>query len=244
MKDVETRYVTTAVELRTGPDGAPKLGGYALKYNKLSQNLGGFVERVALGAATKTLRDGGDVLCRYQHDDLYLLGRTLSETLRLVNDDEGLDYEVDLPDTTYARDLAVLAERGDVRHSSFAFRTLADEWGFTEQGFPMRTLLEIQLVDVAPVVQPAYLDTTSGLRSLAESRNLNFDSVRAAAESGDLAAILAGRAAAPQQEGPGATHPTLLRQRQLETYEAERRVGSTPLRPGATHLAIPTRSLT
>jgi len=228
MRDVETRYVSTAVELRKGSDGSDKLGGYALKYNKLSQNLGGFVERIAPGALTKTLRDGGDVLCRYQHDDLYLLGRTLSETLRLQNGDEGLDYEVDLPDTSYARDLAELARRGDVQHSSFAFRTLADEWGFTEQGFPVRTLLEIQLVDVAPVVQPAYLDTTSGLRSLAESRNLNFDSVRAAAESGDLAAILADRAE-PQPEGPGETHLAVLRSRQLATYEHESRLAAAVL---------------
>ena len=127
MKDVETRYVTTAVHLRKGADGSDKLGGYALKYNRLSQNLGGFVERIAPGALAKTLRDGGDVLCRYQHDDLYLLGRTLSGTLRLQSDADGLDYEVDLPATTYARDLAELAGRGDVQHSSFAFRTLADE---------------------------------------------------------------------------------------------------------------------
>ncbi len=58
--------------------------------------------------------------------DEYLLGRTLSQTLRLAVDDTGLEYEVDLPDTQYARDLAALAERGDVQHSSFAFRTIAD----------------------------------------------------------------------------------------------------------------------
>ena len=61
---VEIRYTTGVVELRAAEDGIIRLGGYALKFNKLSQNLGGFVERIAPGALTKTLRDGGDVLCR------------------------------------------------------------------------------------------------------------------------------------------------------------------------------------
>lgn len=227
-KDIETRYFSGPVEIRKGDDGKTRLGGYALKYNKLSQNLGGFVERLAPGAVTKTLRDGGDVLCRYQHDDLYLLGRTSSETLRLTPNDEGLDYEVDMPNTSYANDLMELAGRGDVRHSSFAFRTLEDEWGFTEQGFPLRTLLQIQLVDVAPVVTPAYLDTTSGLRSLAETRNLDLGAVQAAAASNALADLLVERAEL-QEPGPVDNHPSLLRQRQLETYEAERRVKATTL---------------
>lgn len=111
-----------------------------------------------------------------------------------------------MPDTDYARNLAALAARGDVQHSSFAFRTLSDEWGFTEQGFPLRTLLEIQLVDVAPVVQPAYLDTSSGLRSLAESRHLDLDAVRAAAASDALAEVL--RADHEPEDEPGDTHST------------------------------------
>jgi HK97 family phage prohead protease len=207
---VERRYTSGTVELRAG-DGGPVIGGYALKYNRLSQNLGGFVERVAPGALTKTLRDGGDVLARFQHADEFLLGRTSSGTLRLSPDDEGLGYDVNLPETDYARNLAALAERGDVRHSSFAFRTLDDEWGFTEQGFPMRTLLEIQLVDVAPVVNPAYLDTTSGLRSLAEARGLDLDELATAARAGRLGEVITSIPADGGEErhedGPGETHP-------------------------------------
>ena len=205
MRETEVRHTAGTVQLRAD-DSGQRLGGFALKFNRLSQNLGGFVERIAPGALTKTLRDAGDVLCRYQHEDHYLLGRTASGTLRVSLTDEGLDYEVDLPDTDYAHNLAALAARGDVQHSSFAFRTLEDERGFTEQGFPLRTLLEIQLVDVAPVVQPAYLDTTSGLRSLAESRHLDLDAVRAAAASDGLADVLRGVEA--QEIEPGDTHST------------------------------------
>lgn len=192
---LERRSTTGVVELRAGGDGGQKLGGYALIYNKYSQNLGGYVEQCAPGLADKSIADGIDVLCRYQHDSDMLLGRTMAETLRLATDGVGLDYEADLPDTSYARDLAVLAKRGDVRHSSFAFRCIEDEWGYTEQGFPLRTLKLVQLVDVAPVVTPAYLDTSTGLRSLAEKRGLDLDAVTKAAAVNELAALM--RSGAP-----------------------------------------------
>lgn len=215
---IETRHTSGVVALRSDGD-KPVLGGYALKFNRLSQNLGGFVERVAPGAVTKTMRDGGDVLARFQHLDEYLLGRTASGSLRLSVDETGLLYEVDLPDTGYARDLAALATRGDVQHSSFAFRTIADEWGFTEQGFPLRTLVEIQLVDVAPVVNPAYLDTTSGLRTLAEARGLDVDAVATAAREGHLADVIT--VPKDQREGePGETHSNIaLRRRRAELLQ-------------------------
>ena len=210
----ELRYTACTVELRATDDGAVRLGGYALKFGKLSRNLGGFVEQIAPTALAKTLRDGGDVLCRYQHEDELLLGRTLSGTLRLSVDDVGLLYEVDLPDTSYARDLAALAARGDVQHSSFAFQAMpgGDSWSLTDDGFPLRTLTELHLVDVAPVVNPAYLDTTSGLRSLAESRHLDFDSVRAAAESERLAELLR---ADVQESAPGETHAAEIARKRL-----------------------------
>jgi hypothetical protein len=208
-KDIEKRYLTETVELRKDDNGGLKLGGYALKFNKLSQNLGGFVERILPGALNKTLADGGDVLARFQHEDNFLLGRTSAGTLRLSVDEVGLMYEVDLPDTSYARDLAALAARGDVRNSSFAFWVPpeGDSWSLTDQGFPLRSLAEIGLADVAPVVSPAYLDTTTGLRHLAEARNLDLDAVQAAAASNALADLLVERAEPePVPEAPSEPH--------------------------------------
>lgn len=195
---IERRSTTATVELR-GDAGSRKIGGLAIVYGRYSQNLGGYVEQVEPGFVTKSLADRVDVLARYQHDSNFLLGRVSAETLRLMDGADGLDYEADLPDTTYARDLEALAARGDVRHSSFAFRVMpeGDSWGFTDQGTPLRTLKRGggQLVDVAPVVTPAYLDTTSGLRSLAEQRGLDLDDVRKAAEANALGELL--RSGAP-----------------------------------------------
>lgn len=189
---IERRETRGTVQLRAaGPKGA-KAGGYALMFNKRSSNLGGFVEQVAPSFVDETLSKGLDVLGRYQHDSNMLIGRTTSGTLRLAKDGVGMDYEADLPDTTYARDLQTLLERGDVTGSSFAFRLSVegDSWGFTESGFPERTLLNGIIVDVAPVVTPAYPDATAGLRSLAERRSLDPMTVLAAAAHNQLGELL------------------------------------------------------
>jgi HK97 family phage prohead protease len=167
--DIEIRTASLGpVELREGGQGIGQLSGYAAVFNRHSQNLGGFVEQVDPSAFTKSIADAVPVMARMNHDDAHLLGTTWAGTLTLEADGTGLRYTVDLPDTQAGRDAKVLAERGDMKWSSFAFRTIEDAWSQTEQGFPLRTLRAVQLVDVAPVNSPAYLDTTVGLRSLAD----------------------------------------------------------------------------
>lgn len=190
----EIRTYKAALEFRAA-DRAGSIGtlvGYAAKFNKLSRNLGGFVEQLAPTAFNKSLADGVRVMARYNHEDSGLLGTTDAGTLRLMVDEVGLLYEIDLPDTSVARDVAALAARGDVRFSSFAFHVPpdGDEWGYTENDFPLRTVRSAHLVDVAPVNDPAYLDTTSGLRSLAEARGLDLAIVRDHAARNDLRVLL------------------------------------------------------
>jgi uncharacterized protein len=180
----ERRYTAWPVEARTR-NGGKSIGGYAAVFNSLSQNLGGFVEEVAPEFFNKSRGDGWPgVVARYNHNDDYLLGTTVGSTLRLMVDGTGLDYTVDPPNAR--ADILELVERGDVRSSSFAFRTFEDEWGITDQGFPKRRLLSGQLVDVSPVVSPAYLDTTAGLRSLAERVGATVEEVRSLAETNEL----------------------------------------------------------
>lgn len=191
MRDTEQRHITGAVELRASTTGGPGvLVGYAAVFNKRSQNLGGFVEQIDPDAFNKSLGDNVPVVARFNHKDDFLLGTTESGTLVLRKDGTGLQYEVDLPDTSAGRDLAVLAKRGDVRYSSFAFQAIDDEWGFTDEDFPLRTLRAVKLVDVAPVVSPAYRDTTAGMRSLASKLDVPFDAVKAAAAAGELRSLM------------------------------------------------------
>jgi HK97 family phage prohead protease len=178
MSTVERRFTTMTVELRTPPgEASARIGGYAAMFNRTSQNLGGFVEVVERSFFNKSRGDGWpDVMCRYNHDDNMLLGTTGAGTLRLSVDDTGLDYNVTPPQSR--ADVLELVQRGDIRKSSFAFRVPngGEDWGLSEQGYPMRHLLTGQLVDVAPVNVPAYMDTSVGLRALepAEVRRLGL----------------------------------------------------------------------
>jgi HK97 family phage prohead protease len=169
MRELERRYLARPMEWRAAGDngGLGVLHGYAAVFNTPSQNLGGFVEEVAPTAFNKSIGDNLRVLCRYNHDDNQLLGTTDAETLRLEVDGTGLAYDVDLPDTTSGRDCSVLARRGDLRYSSFAFYCIEEEWSLTPSGFPLRTIIAAQLIDVAPVNSPAYLDSSVAVRSLA-----------------------------------------------------------------------------
>lgn len=159
----ERRCVATSFDVRS-EGNKHVFEGYALKWNARSQNLGGFVEEVAMGATAKTIQEA-DIRALFNHDPNLVLGRNKAGTLRLAEDSTGLDYKVDMPDTTYARDLRESMERGDVAHSSFGFRTIngKTDWERTEDDFPLRILREIALFDVSPVTYPAYLDSTSGV---------------------------------------------------------------------------------
>lgn len=226
-KQLEVRSAALGpVEFREAAEGLGTLHGYAAMFNRLSQNLGGWVEQVDPGAFTKSLADATPVMCRYNHDNNLLLGTTEAETLRLVVDGTGLLYDVDVPDTSTGRDTRELARRGDVRYSSFAFYTLADEWSLTDQGFPLRTLLSVQLVDVAPVNNPAYRDTTVAARSLQERTGLDLDAI-AKLGVDELRDRLTHTPSDHDVDGPGdkgqrATHPLLVLRTRLHDLDAQR----------------------
>jgi uncharacterized protein len=155
------------VELRASSGNSRSIGGYAAMFNRLSENLGGFVERVAPSFFNKSRADGWPgVIARYNHDDNYLLGATRSGTLQLSIDSTGLNYVVDLPESR--NDVLEWVGRGDIGNSSFAFQTFEDDWSYRSGGHPMRTLVSGKLIDVAPVSTPAYRDTTVAMRSLAQ----------------------------------------------------------------------------
>lgn len=164
----ERRFTRFPLEIRTEPNGGPKhIYGYAACFNKLSRKLGGFVEQVNTTAFNESRTDNWpDVVCRFNHKDDLLLGTTHARTLDLKIDETGLAYNV-IPPQSRA-DILEYVDRGDVRHSSFAFRVFpgGDEWGVSEFNYPMRTLVSVQLVDVAPVLDPAYPDSTAAARAI------------------------------------------------------------------------------
>lgn len=168
IKTEERRIVIGELRAIAGEGGQQKIAGHAAKFDALSDDLGGFRERIAPGAFAKTITSG-DVRALWNHDANIVLGRNKSGTLRLSEDSAGLFYECDAPDTQLVRDM-VLAPiaRGDVNQCSFGFRTLQDKWAKVD-GEWIRTLLEVELFDVSPVTYPAYQQTDVAVRSLQDA---------------------------------------------------------------------------
>lgn len=179
MTDVQSAVLYTAAperrinpfrpELRLASDGSgPKhIVGYASVFDRLSRNLGGFVERVNQRAFNASKANGFEgAVCRWNHNDDFLLGTIAGRTCSIDVDGTGLLYDAVPPDTTAGRDVMVLMGRGDVAFSSFAFRAAEDDWALSDFGLPLRTLLSMEVIDVAPVTTPAYPDATSSLRSV------------------------------------------------------------------------------
>jgi HK97 family phage prohead protease len=145
-----------------------KIFGYAAVYGPLSEDLGGFRERVAPSAFSRIVEDEQiDVRALVNHDTAQVLGRRAAGTLKIRSTEHGLRVEIDPPETNYANDLKILLKRGDVSQMSFGFfvRPGGETWG-EEDGQRIRTLTDVELIEVSVVTIPAYPDTSAALRSL------------------------------------------------------------------------------
>lgn len=143
----------------------PKIIGYAAIFNVLSDDLGGFREKIAPGAFRKTLQQNDDVRALVDHDSKLVLGRKKAGTLNLNEDERGLYIEINPPDTNAGKDAIISIKRGDINQMSFGFFTVDQEWT-TENEEEIRTLKEVKLFDVSIVTYPAYPDTEAAIRSL------------------------------------------------------------------------------
>lgn len=162
----ERRSNKLKVEVRAaeGENQPKKIVGYAVKWDLLSDPIWGcFQERFQKGAFMKCLRDNPDVIASWQHDFSEILGRTTASTLVVEEDDIGLRYEITPP--SWAGPHVETIERGDVTGSSFTFQAIRAEWDDSNPDMEIRTVLEAELFEVAPVTFPAYPQSESGVRS-------------------------------------------------------------------------------
>lgn len=149
-----------SIPLETAPD-APAITGYAARFDSLSVDLGGFREKIARGAFSRSLADASsDVLALWNHDSGQPLGRRSTGTLAVAEDAAGLRVEITPDDTTYGTDAWKAVRSGNVRGMSFAFRTREDRWA-RAAGEWQRTLLDVDLLEVSPTPAPAYPATTA-----------------------------------------------------------------------------------
>ena len=151
------------VEIRALDGAGVKIVGHAAVFDQLSDDLGGFREKVQKGAFAETIKND-DIVALWAHDAKLVMGRRRAGTLKLSEDRDGLAFEVDMPDSEQGRGWLETIRRGDVDQASFRFMTLEDSWE-TQGSQAVRTLIKVQLVDVSPVAIAAYPQTDVGVRS-------------------------------------------------------------------------------
>lgn len=171
---IERRHIpnkSAGIELRDNGDGSKTIVGYAAVYYTpgdpgtqfaLRDNL---MERIQPGAFDDVIK-ADDVRGLYNHDAANILGRVGAGTARLSGDSIGLRYEIDLPDTSVGRDLAISIGRQDITGSSFGFTvTKGQRYYKGDDGISVREITKFdRLHDVGPVTFPAYTGTSAAMR--------------------------------------------------------------------------------
>ena len=172
MSKYEQRLMTaSSLEVRADDEGNEnRIVGYAAVFNSMSENLGGFREQIAQGAFASSLGEGSDIRALWNHNSDFVIGRTTSGTLRLSEDEIGLRFEIDMPES--ARQQIEAIRRGDVTQMSFGFsvKPNGDRVEEDEDGMLIRTLTDVKLMEVSPVAFPAYQATSVDQRTVEQLR--------------------------------------------------------------------------
>jgi HK97 family phage major capsid protein/HK97 family phage prohead protease len=149
--------------------------------------------------------DASDVIGRWEHDPSKVLGRSSNGTVRVSRSETGIDYEIDVPDTSYGNDLLELMRRGDIRGSSFEIEGLRSVFSTDPDGTRVRRITSIKrLSDVSPVTDPAFVNSTAAAFSK-EPEVADIVEEPAAAPDPKPAATFA---AAPVQDDKSSTYRT------------------------------------
>ena len=179
LTDKERRFIEIDdVEFRAEEtDGKKVLSGYAAVFNKRSENLGGFVEILRPGCFRNALirEDAPTVVALFNHDEGRILGSSDNGTLALEENQTGLKFRTQLPDTPTANEVWTLVRDGYLKKCSFAF-TIAekgDDWKEEKDGL-LREIREVSgIYDVSVVTRPAYNSTSVSARALETAKQLS-----------------------------------------------------------------------
>jgi len=199
----EIRFINTDLTVRASDDGEGEqhLEGKGVPFNQLSEDLGGFRERISPGAFNldKTIKSF------WSHDSSRVLGSTKSNPPRPEERSDGIHFSLDLPNTTTGRDAFESIQRGDVDGVSFGFFVTDDHIDQVD-GEVVRTVLRGELIEISPVAFPAYSQTQIS----AELRGKVEEFVKANEESVEEQKT--------EEENP---NPTAILEKELDLLEVE-----------------------
>lgn len=166
---------TTAKELRSyqgsqqvveyRADGDERtVSGTAVVYGQLSEDFGGWREKIAPGAF-QNLRST-DLLLLNNHDTSQVLARSSANTLTVQDTASGLQFSASLGNESFAQDVGEMIRRRSIQGCSFGFICLDDRWD-NNNGQITRTVLSAELFELTLTASPAYTQTSAQVRSAA-----------------------------------------------------------------------------
>lgn len=163
---ITRRSTSRPVQVRADGD-QKRIEGYAIVFYDEANADGtqyelwpGTFERVMPGCVIRT----NDLMGFWNHDMSKILGRESAQTLEFNIDSVGLRYSILVGNSTHALDALDCVQRGDVRGSSFGFRTIKEAWANKDDGGEIRELMEMEVVEVSPTPLPAYSGTSAASR--------------------------------------------------------------------------------
>lgn len=194
----QTRFIPTndcGLQLREPQEGqqeSREIEGRPIVFGVRSVNLTPWnptrkvYEILEPGCISRELLAKSDVILNLNHSNMVpdVLGRFRNsdkDTLSLELRGDGIDCRCELPKTNNANDTLELMKRGDITGMSFAFE---DDWEDSENGVSLEKTNDIEdgkevwirhvkkitaLYDVSIVTNPAYEQTTVGLREASEA---------------------------------------------------------------------------
>jgi HK97 family phage prohead protease len=167
----EIRAIATSnFEIREKEDGKKFIEGYAIEWEQLSIPLGywtKFREKFRKGAFSEYLSaTDSDTKFLVGHNINIVLGRCKNNTLELKEDDKGLWFSLDLPNTTQGNDTHESVKRGDVDKISVGFKMISQEWDETDETNIVRTVTKANLPEISLTAWPAYEQTSASARSI------------------------------------------------------------------------------
>lgn len=167
VNDEQRAFSSDRIEVREDADGKVTFDGIASAVGKpytVRDMFGEFEETIAPGAFNRTLKQRDDVRLLVNHTGVPL-ARTKAGTLNLsTTPDLRAVAELDVTNPT-AQEIRSAMGRGDVDEMSIGFRVKDQEWS---DDYTVRTIREVQLLDVSVVTFPASPHTSAQLRTIDE----------------------------------------------------------------------------
>ena len=169
MTDAPKALLTRAVtfETRASDDGFT-LEGYGAVFDsptEINSWEGNFEERIAPGAFAKTLQERKPVV-QFDHGHDIATGSVPIAAIEDIREDKrGLFVRARMFDNPRVEPIRQAIAGGAIDGMSFRFRVTREEWDDSGP-LPVRTIKELDLFELGPVVFPAYESTSVGVRSL------------------------------------------------------------------------------